>query len=828
MPRLLLTPRPPTDRRSARLARIRGDLLDAPYQLCTSKASLLTDYLQAHSLRRRRLTFLRRAHLRAWKKSVVGQSRGVSGPRWAARLHDKLLALYERVEGVTPSERLILHAQGLRHVLQNMELKVYDGELLVGNPGSHRISAPLHPDYGGLLLLGEVHDLGERETNPIARTEEQAALLGDRLAPFWFDRSVLSQAARYSDNEDLADELTEGSAFILTQIAGISHVTPDYPSVLRLGLRGISAEISAARARLGVGDPRHAFYEAAATAVGGAMDLGHRWRQHLLDQRCEGPARQAELQQLAEVFAVVPEHPAQTLHQALQSILIVHVALHQESFQHGISFGRMDQYLQPFYAADLASGALTREGAIELVGCFLAKAAELLPLFFDRATEYFSGLSSASGITLGGRLASGEDAANAVSHVILDAYDQLRLRQPNLHVRVFAGSDPAFLRRCYQIIAGGGGMPALFNDEGVVEALVAADFPREDALNFSIVGCAEWGVPYKSFPCAGAVFVNLPHALLAALEEDSSDLEDLLAAFRQQLARLVGIASEGNNAIERAHADYRQTPLLSVVVGGCIDSGRDVTAGGATFDTSGMQGVGLADVVDSLVAVQRLVFEDRAVTLADLRECLRVDFVGHETLRERLVTQPKHGEDHEISRDLARRLSSMYGELVRELRNGRGGRYLPGFWTMTTHQGFGRRTGALPSGRRAWQPLSNGVSPSAGCERRGPTAVLASVAAVARVGNGYVLNQKLAPDLAGQTTLVDGLVRGFFAQGGLQLQLNVLDASVLVAARENPEKYRDLVVRISGYSAYFNDLTEAVKDEIIARAQHSYSGGSHV
>lgn len=804
-----------------RLAQIRDDLLTAQYHLCTSKAELLTDFLDQDARSRRRLGPIRRGHLAAWRRSVAKQSRGVAGSRWARRAHDGLLTLYEQVGQETVADRLRLYGEGLAHVLTHAPLVVHPGELIVGNAGSHRISAPLHPDYGGLLLIDEVEGLDTRAQNPIARTDAQVSLVRDRLAPAWFDRSVLSQASRYSSNPALAEELTDGSAFILTQVAGISHVTPDYPAVVREGLGGVLSRIRSARAELASADERHAFYQAAEAAVEGAIHLGRRWRRHLLTEAAatSDPQRQSELRRLAAVFLAVPERPAETLHQALQSIWLTHVALHQESFQHGVSFGRMDQYLQPLYAADLAAGRTTREEAVELLGCFLAKAAELLPLFFDRATEYFSGLSSASGITLGGRRDDGSDAVNEVTWLLLEAYDQLRLRQPNLHVRVHEATDPAFLQRCGELIAGGGGMPALFNDEGIVEALVDEGFPRSGAMNFSVVGCAEWGVPYRSFPSAGAVFVNLPHALLQALTADHNDMDAVLRAFSVAVRDLVRVAAEGNNAIERAHANHRPTPLLSALVGGCIGAGRDVTAGGATHDTSGLQGVGLADVVDSLVAVHRAVFDEKWLTWRSLRAALDDD-LGDETLRARLRDLPRHGEDDPLARHYAAAVSEIFAAEVRGLENGRGGRYLPGFWTMTTHQGFGRRTGALPSGRRAGEALSNGVSPSVGSERRGPTAVLCSVSAVTRVGNGYVLNTKLAPDVASKAGVIPSLVRGFFAQGGLQLQVNVLDADVLRDARANPEKHRDLVVRISGYSAYFVDLTDAMKDELIARACH--------
>ncbi|HER33848.1 MAG TPA: hypothetical protein ENO19_00070, partial [Halothiobacillaceae bacterium] len=421
----------------------------------------------------------------------------------------------------------------------------------------------------------------------------------------------------------------------------------------------------------------------------------------------------------------------------------------------------------------------------------------------------------------------------------LDAYDQIRLRQPNLHLRLHAGTPPALRARAYEVLKKGGGMPALFNDAVVIPAIQALGAEADDARNYSIVGCVEWSVPGKSFPAAGAGFLSLPAALDEALRARVVEaerpafatMEDVLTVFRERMERLVQSAVDGNDAIERAHALWRPTPLLSLLVEGCHAAARDVTAGGARYNSSGLQGVGLADVADSLTAIEQLVFVEKRVSLARFLEAVDTDFATDEALHRRILRKVAHyGEDAGRAEHYAAWVAREYCDLVRHHVNPRGGPYVPGFWSMTTHVGFGSRLGALPSGRKASRPLADGISPVNGCDRRGPTASLlaATRPGGTHVGNGLALNEKIDPCFAAGedgTRLIDGLTRGFFAAGGMQVQYNIIDPCILIDAKAHPERHRDLVVRISGYSAYFNDLTEQMKDDIIARTLHGAESG---
>jgi pyruvate formate-lyase/glycerol dehydratase family glycyl radical enzyme len=823
-----------------RLTRLREALLEAPYHLCTQKAELLTAFFRAHASQHPLTRLLAPLHFTALRRGLNRHlSRGGARTAWQTAVNNGLQRLYLALErGREAEPPVVTFARALAFILERQTLRIYDDELVVGNLTAHRIAAAIHPDFGGMLLLPELRRLARRPVNPLRVSDEQIRRLESQVFPFWFTRSIMTRTPLLAQDPALQNTLLRGRDFVLTQFAGISHVTPDYPAVLAKGFLGILAEIEAASALAATAEER-AFYDAGALAARAAVAFGRRWAAHCTaraDTQAD-TARAAELRALAAILSQVPARPARSFHEALQSLFLTHVIVHQESFQHGVSFGRVDQYLYPYYADDIVAGRLTRPRAVELIGCFLAKAAEQLPLFNAMATEYFSGLSSASGLTLGGVDAAGRDATNELSYLFLIAYDRLRLRQPNLHLRVHPESPAALLTLAYETLKRGGGMPALFNDAAIIPALETAEVTPVDARNYSIVGCVEWGVPCKSFPAAGAAFLSLPAALDDALRDvarsggRASAMDDILAAFQRCLAATIDTAVAGNDAIERAHAAFRPTPLLSVLIDGCITNGRDVTAAGAHYNSTGFQGVGLADVADSLAAVEQIVCTERRLTLGELVAVLDANFLGHEDLRQRLLNKVgRYGEDAGRAEFYAGWVARLFADLVRRHRNPRGGPYVAGFWTMTTHVGFGARLGALPNGRRAGQPLSDGISPVNGADSRGPTASLLAATHVAGpfVGNGVALNEKLDPCyVAGGTgtQLMDGLTRGYFQAGGQQVQYNIVDPAVLIDAKLHPERHRGLVVRISGYSAYFNDLTEAMKDDLIARTSHGSAQG---
>jgi len=846
-----------------RLQKLRDDILSSPYHVCTQKASLLTRYFRRNTKQDPLDKLLSTIQYRFYRKSLEKSAKSIPQKKWQAALNDKLNAMLLKRRNVSRSDSVLHYAGAFRYILKNMELKVYDSELIVGNPSAWRVGAPIHPDLGGLLMLPEIRGIAKRRQNPMAIEPAQLEELEQEIFPYWFNRSVLALTPLLSNDPDLFNSMLEGRYFILTQFSGVSHVTPDYPTVLRLGFNGIARQIrnrlEEVKSAIESGGDRYevcqlkqkeGFYEAALICAEAAADYGRRWSKFLEQEaiRSSDEVRKEELMRLSEVFNRVPAEPAQTFYEALQSVFTTHVMLHYENFQHGISFGRMDQYLYPYYKRDIEAGRLTRWQAAELLGCFIAKSGELLPLFFDRATEYFSGLSSASGITLGGRVADGSDGVNDLSYLFLQAYDQVRLRQPNFHVRVNQDTPVEFIDLCCEVLKKGGGLPAFFNDDEIPSALEKSGVARQDAEDYSIVGCVEWGVPGKSFPAAGAIFLNMPIALHLALHNGTynevqfgprtgeikaiDSMETVTRAFRVQLENMIMRATGGNNAIEQTHAAHRPTPFLSTVVDGCLEKGIEVNAGGAKYNSTGCQGVGLADTVDALTAIEQIVFKEGRLSLEELVRAVDGNFAGCPELQAIILNRvPKYGENEERPNYYARLVSGIYTGLVAGYNNPRAGKYYPGFWSMTTHQGFGVRTGALPGGRLAGQPLANGISPCNGRDRNGPTASMSSAACIDNdlVANGYALNEKL--DLAmikdpSRNRLVEALILGFFASGGMQVQFNVVDPAILIDAKEHPDQYRGLVVRVSGYSAYFNDLTESMKDELIQRTAHDINSCS--
>ncbi len=857
-----------------RLKLLREDILKASYHLCTQKASLMTQYLRRNRKSGILIRALTSAHFSQFKKYLEKTRRDIPQKPWQLRLSNLLNRLYLKLDRTSESDNMIEFSKTLQYILHNMPLTVYEHELIVGNPSAFRIGAPIHPDLGGLLILPELDGLKDRADCPFLTDPEQVRELHEDIFPFWFNRSVMARMPLYSKNPELFNTILDGSFFVLSQFAGISHVTPDYQTVLKLGFKGIKRSVEKKlvqvldnlkknQAQNGSEDSPNdrsnnqdslkkkiAFYKAAVIVADAAIEYGKRWKSELekLVEETTDTARRAEIVELASLFGNIPANPPDSFHEAVQMVFITHVILHQENFQQGVSFGRMDQYLYPFYIQDINSGKITPEKAAEILGCFICKAGELLPLFFDRANEYFSGLSSASGISLGGIRPEGGSGVNDLSYLILLAYDQVRLRQPNFHIRIENDTPSEFRYLCCEVLKKGGGIPAFFSDNTIIPALEQAGISNSDARDYSVVGCVEWGIQGKSFPGAGAIFLNLAMVLQLALHdgkyngrqfgpktgslETFSSIEMLLEAFRKQLINFLILTTQGNNATEITHVKHRPTPFLSIVVDGCIESGTEINAGGARYNSTGCQGVGLADVIDSVTAIDKIVYKDKKLSLSELIAAVDGNFAQHRDLRTYILNKvPKYGENKELSDHYTKIISGMYSQAVMQFKNSRGGSYFPGLWSMTTHIAFGARMPALPSGRLAGEALSNGVSPCNGRDHRGPTAALSSASHIDNrfITNGYALNQKFdmnfLKDEAG-SVLLDSIILGFFKKGGMQVQFNIVDDSILKDAKAHPEKYPDLVVRVSGYSAYFNDLTEAMKDELIDRTLHCAVGGN--
>jgi pyruvate formate-lyase/glycerol dehydratase family glycyl radical enzyme len=556
------------------------------------------------------------------------------------------------------------------------------------------------------------------------------------------------------------------------------------------------------------------------------------------------PARRQELERIAEVCSRVPARAPRDFWEALQAYWFVHLGVITE-YNTWDSFnpGRLDQHLWPFYEKGLADGTLTRESARELLQAFWVKFNnQPAPPKVGVTAEESGTYTDFALINVGGLKADGSDAVNDLSYLILDVIEEMRILQPSSMVQISAKGPDAFLLRALRIIRTGFGQPSVFNSDAIVQELVRQGKSVEDARNGGSSGCVEAGAFGKEAYILTGYF-NLPKVFEITLHNGLDprtgktigartgdpagfrSFDELFAAFEKQIRHFIDIKIRGNNVIEKLYATYLPAPFLSVLVDDCIRKGKDYHAGGARYNTNYIQGVGMGTITDTLSAIKSQVFEESRLPMAELLEALDGNFQGREDLRRRLLNRtPKFGNDDDRADDLMKRVFEAYFRAVDGRPTARGGRYRINLLPTTVHVYFGKMTGATPDGRKAGEPVSEGVSPVQGADRKGPTAVIKSLGKMDHVRTGgTLLNQKFTPQLLNDETGLRGvkdLVRSYFRLMGHHIQFNVVSAATLREAQKHPDKYRDLIVRVAGYSDYFVDCSSELQEEIIKRTEH--------
>lgn len=768
-----------------------------------------------------------------------------------------LLREFERGPGRSArnDHPLVHRARIIAFLLTRRKPRIYEHELIIGNVTSKRIAANYYPEGGSVNILEDLTRLDKRP-NPInlSTTEHLRLLhLGLRAVP----GSIAGRALlRPSRAKHFADFFL-ASRYFVTEEAGIAHQAGGYRNVIHCGLR--EADRFAARCLRSNALPharpldtdQRAFY----LAIRIVIDAIRRMADNLATEAeriaslpATPPLRRQELLRSASACRRVPFEPSRTLLEGLQACWLVHIALLQEDFEQGMSFGRLDQFLIGLYRADLDDGRIDRQAAVELLASFELKTCETMPLYSERIGRYFSGNGVAQGITLGGTDPEGNDVTNELSGLFLEAYAHARTREPALHVRLHPRSPAWFVDRAVSVLQLGCGKPSFFGDDAVVRALESAGLSTPHARDYAVIGCVELASQGRTYNSSDAALLNLALCLELALNQgyrfrspklpgfrlgartkpasDMHTFDDLIDALRAQVHDAADEMCRVISWLEATYRVWRPTPINSLITDGCLERGRDVTWGGALYDLTSIQAVGLADVGDSLYAIDRLIFAERRMSLEALVEVLKRDFAGQERLRLELLRRfPRYGNGDEAADRMTQVALDVFVDDVTARRNSRGGKYVAGVYSMTCHTEFGKHTGALPNGRNAGERLSNGLSPVDGMERCGPTGVLSSAASldVSRVSNCYALNLKFeASSVQGPRgrEVLSALLRGFVRKGGMQVQVNVLDAETLRAARRDPGSNPGIVVRVAGYCAYFADLDPSVQDEIIERTAH--------
>lgn len=747
-------------------------------------------------------------------------------------------------------------ARALRHILTNKAPIIGDDDLLAGTTTSRSIGVVLYPETFGTTIWPELLTVGARPMNPYRVDEEVARELNEEIFPFWIEDNIREHTKR-RDGAPLSLRLDERfRLYFQWKSYAVSHTVADLPTVLQKGLRALSTEARQRRLESLDQDKRD-FYRAlevsleAVTSYASRLADEARRQLELLDEGDE--ARRLELLEIARICDKVPAEPAESFAEAVQAIWIVFLCLHQENVNAGLSLGRLDRWLEPYLQRDLAKcqsdagRETTLERALELICSLMLKLTDHVPLVPDLGNRLFGGSSSDQVITLGGVDDDGDTAVCDATWLWLKATEMLALRDPNMNARFAPGvNSEAYLRRLCEVNLITGATPSLHNDAAMIPALVALGFPERDARDWSATGCVEPTICGRHFGHTGCLMFNAVAALEMALHNGrhptmgeerigpstgSPDgferFEELFQAFERQLRWLLDQAVDANNRLGRSHQQLKPTPLLSALFQGPMESGRDVIDGGARYNSTGVAIVGLPDVVDSLTAIELMIYQRERLDWPGLLGALETDFEGEEALLAELLTRaPKFGQDDPQSTRLAQRIIDLIYDHLGEKEHYRGGRYLPGYWSMSNHVAFGALSGALPSGRMTGKAFAPGLTPTPNCW----APLTEQIRAVSRLDtvkmpNNLAFNVKVVPggddDRAKVVDRMAAYVGAYFELGGMQLQFNVVSTATLREAMAHPEQYRDLLVRISGYNAYFVDLNRATQEELIERTAHN-------
>ncbi|MGB9146414.1 MAG: trans-4-hydroxy-L-proline dehydratase [Acidobacteriaceae bacterium] len=765
---------------------------------------------------------------------------------WLSIERAQLLTEFYREDKTVPVP--IRRARALQYLMEHKQVTIGKDELIVGERGPAPKATPTFPELC-CHSLEDFEILNSREKIAYSVDDGARRIQRDEVIPYWSGRSMRDLI--FAEMTPEWKDAYEAGIFteFMEQRAPGHSVLGDV--IYRKGLLDLKADIEGALLKLDYfndseASARRDELRAMAIAADAVIRFAERHAEKAEElARTEScPARRAELRRIADVCRHVPAHAPRDFQEALQAYWFVHLGVVTElNTWDSFCPGRFDQHLYPFYCKGMEEGTLTRDQAKELLECLWVK-------FNNQPAPPKVGVTAAesgtytdfANINNGGLKRDGSDGVNDVTYLILDVIDEMHLLQPSSNLQLSAKSPEAFLRRGLEIVREGWGQPSIFNADMVVEELLRQGKSVEDARCGGISGCVETGAFGKEAYILTGYF-NLPKVLEITLNNgvdprtgrkigietgdprSFSTYGELFSAFRCQLHWFVDLKVRGNNVIERLYADFMPAPFLSLFVEDCIAKGRDYNNGGPRYNSTYIMGVAPASCTDGLAAIQYHVFDRCAVTMEQLLEALGSNFESHEKLRLLLWNRsPKFGNDDEYADAILKDVFDAFFEEIDGRPNTKGGSYHVNYLSTTCHVYFGSITGATPDGRRAWEPLSDGISPAQGADRNGPTAVIRSAARMdhARTG-GTLLNQKFAPQLLRDDAGLDRvaqLVRSYFRLGGHHIQFNVVTAATLRAAQAEPEKYRDLIVRVAGYSDYFCDLTRALQDEIIARTEH--------
>ncbi|WP_101696841.1 choline trimethylamine-lyase [Clostridium minihomine] len=745
--------------------------------------------------------------------------------------------------------KIMLRAKCFRYCCETAPLVIQDNELIVGAPNGAPRAGAFSPDIAWRWMVDEIDTIANRAQDPFYIAEEDKKIMREELFPFWQGKSV----DEYCEDQYREAGLWElsGESFVSDcsyhALNGGGDSNPGYDVILmQKGMLDIQQEAREHLEKLKYENPddidKIYFYKSIIDTTEGVMIYARRLSEYAaqLAMKETNPKRKAELQKIAEVNAWVPAHKPRTFWEAIQAVWTVESLLVVEENQTGMSIGRVDQYMYPFYQADIESGRMNDYQAFELAGCMLIKMSEMMWITSEGGSKFFAGYQPFVNMCVGGVTRDGRDATNELTYLLMDAVRHVKVYQPSLATRVHNKSPQKYLKKIVEVVRSGMGFPAIHFDDSHIKMMLAKGVSIEDARDYCLMGCVEpqksgrlyqWtSTSYTQWPICIELVLNhgVPLWYGKQVTPDAGDLsqyrtyEEFEAAVKDQIKYITRLTSVATVISQRIHRELAPKPLMSIMYEGCMEQGKDVSSGGAMYNFGpGVVWSGLATYTDSMAAIKKLVFEEKKYTLHQLNEALKTDFVGCEQLRNDCLNAPKFGNDDDyadlIASDLInftemehRQYKTLYSVLSH------------GTLSISNNTPFGQMTGASANGRRAWMPLSDGISPTQGSDNQGPTAIIKSISklAVDNMNIGMVHNFKLMSGLLDTPEGEDGiitLIRTASIFGNGQMQFNYLDNNTLIEAQKHPENYRDLIVRVAGYSAFFVELCKDVQDEIISR-----------
>lgn len=757
------------------------------------------------------------------------------------RLKDRLFAnpreisleralLYTASHKQTEGEPVMIRrAKATAWILDHVQISIRDDELIAGNRTIKPRAGIMSPEMDPYWLLKELDQFPTRPQDRFNISEEDKRIYREELFPYWENRSMKDFI-----NAQMTDEVKNA---VSTQIFSVNqtdkgqgHIIIDYPRLLENGLAALVTEIKALRQQ----HPQNSFYQAVLILLEASQRHILRYAA-LADEMaadCADEQRRKELETIANISRHNAVHRPEDFWQACQLFWYMNIILQYESNASSISLGRFDQYMLPYYQASLNRGQ-DPQFLQELLESLWVKCNDIVLLRSTSSARYFAGFPTGYTALLGGLTETGRSAVNILSFLSLDAYQNVRLPQPNLGVRVNELIDRPFLRKTAETIRLGTGIPQIFNDEVVIPAFLNRGVSLEDARDYSVVGCVELSIPGRTYGLHDIAMFNLLKVMEIVMLENESNpditWDGLINQIRDKIRYYIKLMVEGSNICDIGHRDWAPVPLLSSFIEDCVQHGQDITAGGARYNFSGVQGIGIANLSDSLHALKGMVFEQKRLSFAELIAVLKANFQTPEgeKIRARLINRfEKYGNDIDEVDNISADLLRFYCKEVEQYQNPRGGQFTPGSYTVSAHVPLGSVVGATPDGRLAGEQLADGgLSPMLGQDVQGPTAVLKSVSKLDNflLSNGTLLNVKFTPaTLAGDSGLnkLADFLQAFTRLKLQHIQFNVVNADTLREAQQRPQDFAGLVVRVAGYSAFFVELSQEIQDDIIRRTAH--------